>query len=158
MAAARLQPEAGAASEEFWEATKQRRYLVQWCDACARPIFHPREVCPQCLGAGHLAWRESTGTGTVHAVSVQHRPANPAMTDQVPYAVALVDLDAGGRGSARASDGEPAPPEVAPTIRVMSNVVGCEPTSVAVGDSVELTWEPLDDGRHLPLFRPVGES
>lgn len=131
----RLQPEASAASEHFWEATKQRRYLVQWCGACTRPIFYPRDVCPYCLGAEHLAWRESKGTGTVHAVSVQHRPANPTMTDRVPYAVALVDVDDG--------------------IRVMTNIVNVEPDAVAVGDAVRLTWEELPDGRNLPLFEPA---
>jgi uncharacterized OB-fold protein len=55
----------------------------------------------------------------------------------VPYAVALVEVDAG--------DGER-------TVRVMSNVVNCDPVSVAVGDAVTLTWEDLSDGRKLPLF------
>lgn len=131
----RLQPEASEAAQHFWDATKQRRYLVQWCGACARPIFYPRDVCPHCLGAGDLAWRESKGTGTVYAVSVQHRPANPTMADAVPYAVALVDLDDG--------------------IRLMTNVVGCEPDTVVVGQAVELTWEALPDGRNLPLFQPA---
>jgi hypothetical protein len=25
-------------------------------------------------------------------------------------------------------------------------------TEVQVGDAVQVTWEPLSDGRHLPLF------
>ena len=132
---ARLQPQQSDAAAPFWEATKQRRYLVQWCDACATPIFYPRDVCPRCLSADSLMWREAKGTGTVHAVSVQHRPANPTMADKVPYAVALVDLDE--------------------DIRVMSNVVNSDPSSVKVGDAVTLTWEPLDDGTNLPLFEPA---
>jgi len=133
----RLEPQVSDAAAPFWEATKQRRYLVQWCDACAQPIFYPREVCPRCLSAGTLLWRESKGTGTVHAVSVQHRPANPTMADMVPYAVALVDLDDG--------------------IRVMSNVVNVDdPATIVVGQAVQLTWEPLADGCNLPLFEPAG--
>ena len=85
---------------------------MQWCTACSTPIFYPREVCPSCLSSDTLEWKESSGTATVHAVSVQHRPANPAMTDRVPYVVALVELDAGADGA---------------TIRVMSNVVNCPP-------------------------------
>lgn len=130
----RLQPPTSEASERFWDATKQKRYLVQWCDACVAPIHYPREVCPRCLSADSLMWRQSKGTGTVYAVSVQHRPANPLMADAVPYAVALVDLDDG--------------------IRVMSNVVNCDPEAVTVGQAVAVTWEPLDDGRHLPVFEP----
>ncbi|HEY2814573.1 MAG TPA: OB-fold domain-containing protein [Acidimicrobiales bacterium] len=130
-------------SDPFWDATRAHRYLVQWCAACETPIFYPREVCPTCLSAESLEWRDSTGRGTVHAVSVQHRPANPTMVDRVPYAVALVDVDAG--------DGSD-------TIRVMANIVECDPESVRVGDAVTLTWEELSDGRNLPLFMPAGGS
>ena len=136
---ARFQPTHGASTDAFWEATRTRHYLVQWCTACAAPIFYPREVCPRCLDPDSLEWRPSDGSGTIYAVSVQHRPANPTMVDRVPYAVALVDLDAG--------DGTT-------TVRVMSNVVNCDPSTVAVGDPVTMTWEPLDDGRNLPLFEP----
>ena len=138
MNASRLEPQVSDAAAPFWEATKQRRYLVQWCDACASPVFYPREVCPRCLSANTLMWREAKGTGTVHAVSVQHRAANPTMDDKVPYAVALIELDEG--------------------IRVMSNVVNCDPEVVKVGDAVSVTWEPLSDGRNLPLFEPAKES
>ncbi len=137
---ARVEPKPTETTDAFWEATREGTYLVQWCTACDTPIFYPREVCPQCLLSDNLTWRASNGTATVYAVSVQYRPANPTMADRVPYAVALVELDAG--------DG-------ARTIRCMTNVVDCDPETVAVGDAVSLTWEPLSDGRQLPLFRPV---
>jgi hypothetical protein len=62
------------------------------------------------------------------------------MADHVPYVVALVDVDAG--------DG-------VRTVRIMSNVVNCDPESVYVDDALTLTWEPLSDGRHLPVFEPA---
>ena len=37
----------------------------------------------------------------------------------------------------------------------MTNVVGCPPDSVTVGMPVQVTWEPLSDGRNLPLFEPA---
>jgi uncharacterized protein len=137
---ARVEPPTTVLTDAFWDATREQRYLVQWCDACDAPIFYPREVCPDCLSAHSLAWRASSGNAIVHAVSVQYRPAHPTMADRVPYAVALVDVDAG--------DG-------IHTVRVMSNVVNCDPESVRVDDALTLTWEPLSDGRHLPLFEPV---
>jgi len=39
---------------------------------------------------------------------------------------------------------------------LLSNVVGCAPDEVTVAVSVSVTWEPLTDGRHLPLFAPRG--
>jgi uncharacterized OB-fold protein len=136
----RIEPPSTDATDPFWEATKDQRYLVQWCTACNEPVFYPREACPGCLGSSALEWRESSGRGVVYAVSVQHRPANPTMAERVPYVVALVDLDAGDGAS---------------TLRVMSNVVNSDPAAVAVGDAVTLTWEPLSDGRKLPLFEPA---
>jgi uncharacterized OB-fold protein len=137
---ARIEPTATELTDPFWDATRERRYLVQWCAACGAPIFYPREVCPSCLSADSLEWRESSGRATVYAVSVQHRPANPAMADRVPYAVALVEVDAGDGAS---------------TVRVMSNVVNCDPQSIRVGDALSLTWEELSDGRNLPQFEPI---
>jgi uncharacterized OB-fold protein len=136
---ARLEPSATDVSDAFWDATRDERYLVQWCSACNTPIFYPREVCPTCLSSDALEWKTSNGTGTVHAISVQHRPANPTMAERVPYAVALVEVDAGADGA---------------VVRVMSNVVNCDPETVRVGDRVRLVWEPLSDGRNLPLFEP----
>ena len=132
---ARFEPPFGDTTTPFWEATKDKKFLVQRCGACDKPIFYPREVCPTCLSSDSLEWRESTGKGTVYAVSVQHRPANPTMADRVPYVVALVELDDG--------------------IRVMSNVIGCDPGDVAIGDAVRVTWEELSDGRNLPQFEPA---
>ena len=139
----RIEPPATETTDPFWDATRTRTYLVQWCTACGEPIFYPREVCPRCLSADSLEWRPSNGTGIVYAVSVQHRPANPTMAERVPYAVALVSLDAGGGGA---------------TVRVMSNIVNGDPLAVAVGDPVVLTWEALSDGRNLPLFEPAQAS
>jgi uncharacterized OB-fold protein len=41
-------------------------------------------------------------------------------------------------------------------VRLLSNIVGYPPDRVAVGDRVLVAWEPLSDGRRLPLFEPAG--
>jgi len=63
------------------------------------------------------------------------KPAHPGMAGREPYVVALIDLDEGPR--------------------LMSNVIGADVARVAPGLAVRVTWEPLSDGRHLPLFEPV---
>ncbi|MGI8711400.1 MAG: Zn-ribbon domain-containing OB-fold protein [Acidimicrobiales bacterium] len=130
--AIRIEPPVSELTAPFWDATRRQRLVLQWCTDCDEAIFYPRDVCPACLGTD-LQWRASEGRGTVYAVSVQHRAANPAMADRVPYAVVLVDLDDG--------------------IRLMSNVVDVDPATVEPGQAVTLCWEPLRDGRHLPQFR-----
>jgi uncharacterized OB-fold protein len=130
--ATRFEPPISAVAEPFWDATREGRLLLQWCTACARPVWYPREVCPRCLGST-LEWRESHGRGVVYAYTVEHKAQTRAL--EAPYVVALVELDEG--------------------VRLLSNVVGRPPERVAVGDRVQVTWETLPDGRQLPLFEPV---
>ncbi len=56
------------------------------------------------------------------------------MVGRAPFAVALVDLNDG--------------------VRMATNVVGVAMEDIAVGMPVVVTWEPLSDGRHLPIFEP----
>ncbi|CAN5718846.1 OB-fold domain-containing protein [soil metagenome] len=125
----RTGPPVNAVDEPFWAATREQRLVLQWCTACERVVHYPREACPSCLG-DDLAWRPASGRGVVHAASTM-----AATTDRDPYVVALVDLAEGAR--------------------FMTNVVGCDPADVVIGMMVTVAWEPLDDGRHLPLFAPA---
>lgn len=127
-------PPADGLSNQFWEATAEGRYLVQWCKLCELPIYYPRYACPRCL-SDVVEWRPATGRGVVYAFTVVHTPAAPWMADRMPYVTALVDLEEG--------------------IRVLTNVVDCDPQQVAVGAPVEVRWQQLDDGRALPLFSLV---
>jgi uncharacterized OB-fold protein len=129
----RLAPPVSALTAPFWDATREQRLLLQWCRACERPVFYPREVCPVCLSTA-LEWRESPGEGTVYAVTVEHRAQQPGLASWAPYAVALVELDEG--------------------VRMLTNVIGIQPDRVAIGQRVAIAWEPLQDGRHLPVFEP----
>jgi hypothetical protein len=61
---------------------------------------------------------------------VEHKPE--AMGEESPYAVALVDLEEG--------------------VRLMTNIVGPDALSATISTGVRVTWEPLEDGRNLPLF------
>ncbi len=135
----RLEPPVSAESTPFWEATRSRRLVVQWCTSCDRGVFYPRAFCPHCRAPGSdLEWRPASGRGTVYAAVVEHRPeaAGAAFTDGQPYCVALVDLEEG--------------------VRMLTNVVGCPPEDVRSGMAVTVTWEALGDGRQLPLFAPTG--
>lgn len=121
-------PPTSELTQPFWDATEDKTLLLQWCTVCDRVVHYPREACPTCLGSA-LEWRASSGQGEVYAVSVQARAAEP-------YAVALVDLEEGAR--------------------MMTNIVGVDDLyAVKVGTPVRVTWEALDDGRHLPQFEPT---
>lgn len=151
----RMEPPVGAESGLFWEATRVGTLLVQWCTSCDRGIFYPRFFCPYCAADGPddsaadqsdqsgqsdgstLEWRTASGRAIVHAATIEHNPAATGATFShgEPYVVALVDLDEG--------------------VRMMTNIVGCAPEDVRPGMAVTVTWEPLSDGRQLPLFTPT---
>ncbi len=127
----RWQPPVSPAAEPFWDATREPRLVIQWCRPCDRAIHFPREACPACLGAD-LDFRLAAGTGTVYARSEMPVPGNSGMSGRAPYVVALIDLPEG--------------------VRMLSNVLGDGAREVEVGDAVSVAWEPLADGRHLPVF------
>jgi uncharacterized protein len=121
-------------AKPFWEGTRSRTFLLPWCTVCEKAFWYPRAACPGCLSA-EIEWRPASGLGAVYAFSVQYNPALPEFKDQVPYVVALVELDEG--------------------VRLMTNIVGIDPGEVAVGQRVALTWEPVDDGRAIAVFAPT---
>ena len=120
-------------SEPFWEAGKRGELVLPWCNDCGAAFWYPRPVCPRCLG-DDLDWRAAAGTAEVHAVSVQHRPGMGRDEADGPYTVAVVELPEG--------------------VRMLTNVVGCDPYDVTVGMAVTVTWHELSDGRALPMFAP----
>jgi uncharacterized OB-fold protein len=132
----RLEPPVTPVSEPFWEATRDRRLLVQWCVPCDRSVFYPREVCPHCLGAD-LEWRPASGRASLYSFTVDHLSPDPSGGDG-PFAVALVELAEGPR--------------------LMTNVVGHPLDQLTVGMPLQVAWEPLSDGRHFPVFEPAQEA
>jgi uncharacterized OB-fold protein len=90
-------------------------------------------VCPRCLGR-ELRFVPVAGTGTVLACTLNHHAWYPDWT--TPYVVAIVELDE--------QDG----------LRLVTNIVGCDPASVGIGLRVRVRFEPRDEV-WLPLFEPL---
>ncbi len=130
----RFEPPVTEEAEAFWSATDRRELVLPWCTTCGQAFWYPRPVCPRCLRPD-IEWRPASGRGEVYAVSVMHRPAHPGMASKVPYAVALVDLEEG--------------------VRLLTNIVDVDAGEVRVGMAVAVTWEPMSDGRNLPVFAPA---
>lgn len=109
----------------FWDALEDGRFLIQRCTVCSEPWFYPSTICPQC---GHDEWDtfEADGHGVVESHTMQHHAPNAAFESDVPYPIVLVELDEG--------------------VRVMGNLVDCDPETVEIGDDVELVWERRQDG------------
>ena len=123
-------------SEEFFEAAKESKLLIQRCTDCGEHQFYPRAVCIHC-GSDDVSWVEASGKGTVHTYTVIHQQGMPGWRDEVPYIAAVIDLEEG--------------------VRMTSNVIGCAPESVSVDMPVRVTF--VDEGNLvLPRFGPVNSD
>lgn len=118
----------------FWEAARQRKLVLQRCNACSRTIHYPRVACPHC-GADDLGWYEASGKGTIYSYTVVEANAPSAFVADIPYVVAVIRLTEG--------------------VQLLSNVVDCNPQELCCDMPVEVTFERLNEEFTLPKFRPV---
>jgi uncharacterized OB-fold protein len=130
-------PEADEVTRPFWEAARQGRLMVQRCLACGGNQFYPQASCRGCLSE-ELEWMDAKGTGTIYSYTVVHRAPNRSFDPDVPYTVALVDLDEG--------------------CRMITNIVEVSPEEVRVGMPVKVVFEAITPEISLPKFRPVETS
>ena len=126
-------PRPSPESLPFWEAAKEKRLLLPRCNHCGHFFFPPSQRCRLCLSPD-AAWAESKGTGRIYSFVVYHRPYHPAFEADVPYIVAIVELDEG--------------------VRLLSNIVGSPPESVRCDARVRVTFEERD-GTSIPMFELI---
>lgn len=80
----------------FWTAACQHRLVVQRCQSCLAYRWPPRPSCPECLDNGG-DWIAVATKGTIWSYVVYHRAFHPGFEGDIPYAVAVVELEIGVR-------------------------------------------------------------
>jgi uncharacterized OB-fold protein len=128
----RPRPIPDALTQPYWDAVAEGRLLVQRCDACERHQWYPRAHCVVC-GAADPAWVEAKGTGRLHTFTVLEKTPNPEFQGELPYVLAIVELDEG--------------------VRVAANVVGVDHGALACEMPLQVTFV---DG--LPCFTTPGAA
>jgi uncharacterized OB-fold protein len=123
-------PEVTSITKPFWEAAREKRFVLQYCTQAKKFQHYPRPVSIY-TGRKTIEWREVSGAGAVYAFTVTHR-GPLAFRGQEPYLIATVELDEG--------------------VRLMSNIVGAKAEDVRVGARVRLAWAPMADGLNFPVF------
>jgi uncharacterized OB-fold protein len=110
--------------------------MLQHCGPCAAAYFPPSPYCPRCL-SDEVEWKAASGRGRLHTYLIAHRPA-PGFEAEVPYAIAIVELDEGPR--------------------MMSNIVGIPntPEHLVLDMELRVTFEPRGDDMKVPVFGPPG--
>jgi uncharacterized OB-fold protein len=121
-------PHPTADTKTFWDGCAIGELRYQVCVHCGHVQFIPGSLCSACH-QGDLAWKTSAGGGRILSHTTVHRAPTPAFRDEVPYVIALIDMDEG--------------------FRLMVNVKGGASPDVAIGQPVRIGFREVE-GVKLP--------
>lgn len=128
-------PEPSKCSRPFWEACRRHELLIQKCNACQNLIMYPKFFCPHCL-SDDLGWVKASGRGKIYSYTVVHNNPPSAFKNDLPFVVAIVELEEG--------------------VRMLSNIVDTPFDRLACEAPVEVAFDDVTPEVTLPKFRVVG--
>ena len=118
----------------YWEGTRGHELRVQRCSACEAFQWGPEWICHRCLSFD-MGWHTVSGRGRIYSWERVWHPVHPALKDQGPYVVVLVEL-----------------PD-ADNTRMIGNLLGDPIAPIEIGVEVEAVFEDHDDSN--PSFTLV---
>ena len=126
-------PQLDNVNQEYWQAAREGRLLIQQCPQCGHRQWYPRALCTQC--AADPEWLETSGRGTVHTFTVIRQQGIPAFKAELPYAVVMVELEEGPR--------------------VFGSMPGVDVDAIEIGMAVEVYFLAAADDTGVPYWRPA---
>ncbi|MSQ42341.1 MAG: Zn-ribbon domain-containing OB-fold protein [Dehalococcoidia bacterium] len=122
-------------TQEYWDGLKRHELRIQRCRDCSRHYFYPRPFCPHCYSR-NVEWTTVSGKGKLHTFVINYRPARGFESD-VPYVIAIVELDEGAR--------------------MMTNLINVQPDPqhVTADMPVEIVYDDVTPEVTLPKFQPA---
>jgi uncharacterized OB-fold protein len=126
-------PEPDEASAPFWEGSLHGELRLMKCSRCGITRLPSRKHCDDCLSED-FEWITASGRGTLRTFGVMHQRYHPGFAAEMPYVVAIVELEEGPR--------------------LPTNLVELGGVEPYVGMPLQVAWERYDDVA-LPKFRPV---
>ena len=127
-------PRPAPESLPYWQAAKEHRLALPHCEDCDQFWFPPSRTCTHCLST-NVSFQNVSGRGKVFSFVTFHRVYRPAFAEDVPYVVALVELEEGPR--------------------VLTNILGVTHEDVRCEMPVEVVFDDYDEDIAIPKFRPV---
>jgi hypothetical protein len=123
---------------EFLAGLRRGEVRLQRCDACGRFRYPCARFCPYCLSAD-AQWLTTSGRGRIYSFIVVHQLYHPGFRGDLPYNVAVIQLDEGPR--------------------LTSNVVGCDNAALRIDMPVVADVQQVDAGDDVAAailkFRPA---
>ncbi|NND81347.1 MAG: DNA-binding protein [Gammaproteobacteria bacterium] len=130
----RIRPVENHDSAHYWQGLREGKLLLQQCSECQTLRHPPQPMCESCQS---INWTtlEASGAGTVHSYTAIHYPEIPPF--DYPNIIVLVDLHEG--------------------VRLASQLIGCKPDDINIGDRVQANIQEVEEGLSLPLFEVIGK-
>lgn len=122
-----------AENAPYYDALQRHEMRLQRCaNGHVRTPVSP--VCPTCLSP-EFSWEPVSGRGTIFSFTVVHQLYDPGFKGEIPYVVAVVELDEGPR--------------------VVTNIVGIPKDDVRIGMPVRIEYRDVTPQFTLALFTPA---
>ena len=121
-------------TQPWFDGLKEHKLLLQYFPSADhwQPPYSDR--CTKDLSTD-FEWRESKGTGQVYTWALMHQLYDPVWEEEIPYVLAVVELDEGPRLS--------------------STLINVEKDAISVGMPVKVVFEDVTDEITLPKFEPA---
>jgi len=125
-------------SAPFWEGLKAGRVSIPRCNSCGHWIFYPRRHCDKCW-SHDVAWHDVSGEGSLYTYTLTRIPTLPDFADEMPQALAVVELDEG--------------------VRINTTLIGLAEDEIRVGMRLKPVFERVrDDGTTLLRFTGIDKT
>jgi uncharacterized OB-fold protein len=132
----KMSPVATPETQVFWDKARAHELWLPLCVDTGRHFFPPRLFSP--FTGGAVEWRPASGRARLASYVIVHRAA-PGFESEVPYVVALAELEEGPR--------------------MLTNLPGAprDPARLKIGAPLTVAFEQRGD-MTLPQFCLTGES
>jgi uncharacterized OB-fold protein len=127
-------PKPNPDTEPFWKGCKEHQLRFQKCEDCGHVRWPPSIICPTCYSR-ETDWIVAGGKGKIFSFAVYHHAYHPAFKNDLPYVVAIVELEEGPH--------------------LLTNIIGCDHEALRCEMPVQVIWEDIAEGFSLPKFQPI---
>ena len=108
------QPVAGELDEPYWTGLRSNEMRLQVCGACDKWQWGPEWICHHCH-SDDVSFQAVEPQGVIYSYERVWHPVHPALKEQGPYIVVLVQIPAAG------------------DVRVIGNLLGDPEQEVIIG-------------------------
>ncbi|MBQ6734796.1 MAG: OB-fold domain-containing protein [Lachnospiraceae bacterium] len=127
-------PEIRPWTKPFWDGTREGRLMLQKGKKSGKLIMYPKKYSPYDMDE-EMEWIEASGKGTIYTYSIVENNAPSFMAEDVPFCVAIVELEEG--------------------VRMCTNIVDTPFDRISIGAEVAPVFDKVTEDITLVRFKVV---